>query len=163
MPSLGTYVIGTNSTPWPIQTNRWYVGVFNTAQTNISFAVQACYSTNYPAIIPLTNGVPYVAAFANTNPAINGWPPASEGNTRPRPDRRTAFYSFQITDPVDGVLFQLYNLSGNADLVLQREVPPAMAPYFAGSFQPGTNPEQIVVRTSAALPDLLGNWYLGVV
>ena len=37
-----------------------------------------------------------------------------------------------------------------------------MVPYFAGSFQPGTTPEQIVVRTSAAVPDLRGDWYLGV-
>ena len=63
LPSLGPSVIGTNSTPWPIQTNRWYVGVFNVAQTNVGFAVQACYSTNYPAIIPLTNTVPYTAGF----------------------------------------------------------------------------------------------------
>jgi subtilisin-like proprotein convertase family protein len=149
MPSLGASVIGTNSTPWPVQTNRWYVGVFNAAQTNISFALEACYSTNYPDIITLTNGVPYAAAFTNKYVAPPGAP-------------RTAFFRFQITNSVDGVLFELYDLSGNADLVLQRDVPPAMAPYFAGSFQPGANPEQIVVRTGNALPDLLGNWYLGV-
>jgi subtilisin-like proprotein convertase family protein len=149
MPSLGPGVIGTNSTPWPIQTNRWYVGVFNAADTNISFALEACYSTNYPDIITLTNGVPYAAAFTNKYVAPPGAP-------------RTAFFRFQITNSVDGVLFELYDLSGNADLVLQRDVPPAMAPYFAGSFQPGTNPEQIVLRAGGALPDLLGNWYLGV-
>jgi len=37
-----------------------------------------------------------------------------------------------------------------------------MAPYFASSTQPGTQPEQIVVRTSGAVPDLRGDWYLGV-
>jgi hypothetical protein len=147
--NLGTYVIGTNSTPWPVETNRWYVGVFNTANTNISFAVEACYSTNFPNIITLTNGVPYAAAFNSQYVAPPGAP-------------RTAFFRFQITNAVDGVLFQLYDLSGNADLVLQRDVPPTMAPYFAGSFQPGTMPEQIVVRASAAVPDLAGNWYLGV-
>ena len=67
-----------------------------------------------------------------------------------------------------GVLFELYNLSGDADLVLQREVPPTMAPYFDTSFFTGTAPEQIVVRTSPELPansyvpDLRGHWYLGV-
>jgi subtilisin-like proprotein convertase family protein len=147
--SLGSSVIGTNSTPWPIQTNRWYVGVFNAAQTNISFAAEACYTTNYPAIIPLANGVPYTAGFASQYVAPPGAP-------------RTAFFQFQITDSVDGVLFELYNLSGNADLVLQRDALPTMAPYFASSFQPGAAPEQIVVRTSAALPDLRGFWYLGV-
>ena len=149
VPALGTYVIGTNSTPWPIETNRWYAGVFNSAPTNVSFAVQACYSTNYPAIIPLTNGVPYTPSFGSPYAAAPGAP-------------RTAFFRFEITNVVDGVLFELYNLTGDADLVLQRDVPPTMAPYFAGSFQPGLVPEQIVVRTSAAVPDLRGYWYLGV-
>ena len=35
-------MVVTNSTPFPIQTNRWYVGVFNTTATNVPFAVQAC-------------------------------------------------------------------------------------------------------------------------
>jgi len=151
VPSLGTNVIGPNSTPWPIETNRWYVGVFNTAQTNVSFVVQACYSTNYPAIITLTNGVPF-----DTLSSTPFWSP-------PGPPR-TLFFRFQITNAVDGVLFELYDLGGNAGLVLQRDVPPTMAPYFASSFQPGiATPEQIVVRTSAALPDLRGIWwYLGI-
>jgi hypothetical protein len=59
-------------------------------------------------------------------------------------------------------LFELYNLSGDADLVLQPDLPPTMAPYFDGSFFPGTTPEQIVLRTNSALPDLRGDWYLGV-
>jgi subtilisin-like proprotein convertase family protein len=147
--SLGTYVIGTNSTPWPIETNRWYVGVFNAAQTNIVFAAEACYSTNFPAIVPLANGVPYTATFRNPFVAAPGAP-------------RAAFFSFQITNAVEGVLFELYNMSGNADLVLQRDALPTMAPYYASSFQPGLMPEQIVLRTSAAVPDLRGNWYLGV-
>jgi hypothetical protein len=56
----------------------------------------------------------------------------------------------------------MYNLSGDADLVLQKDVPPTMAPYYAGSFQSGTNWEQIVVRTTPQVPSLLGNWYVGV-
>jgi len=153
VPSLGPSVIGTNSTPWPIQTNRWYVGVFNVAQTNISFAVEACYSTNFPDVVWLTNGVPFAANFDIF---------VSNPYTAPPGAPRTMFFGFQITNAVDGVLFELYNLSGNADLVLQRDALPTMAPYFAGSFQLGTMPEQIVVRTSADVPDLRGYWYLGV-
>jgi hypothetical protein len=37
-----------------------------------------------------------------------------------------------------------------------------MAPYFDGSFATGSTPEQIVLRTNSALPDLRGHWYLGV-
>jgi hypothetical protein len=46
--------------------------------------------------------------------------------------------------------------------VLQREVPPGMAPYFDGSFRVGTTPEQIVFRSGADFPDLRDDWYVGV-
>jgi hypothetical protein len=140
----------TNSTPFPIQTNRWYIGVFNTTATNVGFAVQACLNTDSPIIIPLTNGIP----FNVTNVA-------SQFAAPPGPPRRI-FFDFIISNSVPGVLFELYNLTGDADLVLQRVVPPTMAPYFDGSFAVGTSPEQIVVRTDADVPDLRGHWYLGV-
>ncbi len=139
----------TNTTPFPIQTNRWYAGVFNTTATNVSFNVRACWVTNYPVIIPLANGVPFTSAAP---PGPPQW----------------VFYDFLITTPAAGVLFELYNLSGDADLVLQRDVPPTMAPYFDGSFFTGRADEQIVVRNNFALPansvapDLRGHWYLGV-
>jgi subtilisin-like proprotein convertase family protein len=145
-------LVTTSTTPFPIQTNRWYVGVFNNTYTNVPFIVQACYTsaTNYPIIIPLTNGVPFVTTFTNQFVAPPGPP-------------QWFFFQFQITNYVDAVLFELYNLSGDADLVLQRDVVPGMAPYFAGSFEVGSAPEQIVLRTSADLPDLRGNWYLGII
>jgi len=146
----------TNTTPFPIQTNRWYVGVFNTGPTNVAFSVQACSAPAYPVIIPLTNGVPFVVS-TNTSPfAAPPGPP------------QLFFFDFLISNSVPGVLFELYNLSGDADLVLQREVPPTMAPYFDTSFFTGTAPEQIVVRASPGVPasshvpDLRGHWYLGV-
>ena len=127
-------LVVTNSTPFPIQTNRWYVGIFNSAPTNVPFSVTACYSTNYPAIIPLTNAVPYVADLTNLYVAPPGPP-------------RGFFFEFSITNFVDALLFELYGLSGDADLVLQKDVPPGQWPYFDGSFRLGTSPEQIVVRT----------------
>src|SRR5262249_15057640 len=69
---------------------------------------------------------------------------------------------FQITNHADGVLFEMYNLSGNADLVLQRDIPPGTPPYFDGSFEVGLAPEQIVLRPTPDLADLRGNWYLGM-
>ncbi|MCX6930999.1 MAG: hypothetical protein NT154_48530, partial [Verrucomicrobia bacterium] len=140
----------TNSTPFTIQSNRWYAGVFNTTSTNVAFAVQACVNPTYPAIIPLTNGVPFVVPV-----------PGSPFAAPPGPPQRF-FFEFVVSNSVPGMLFELYDLSGDADLVLQREVPPGMAPYFDGSFFVGSAPEQIVVRTNADVPDLRGHWYLGV-
>src|SRR5262249_22211092 len=67
-------MVVTNSTPFPLQTNRWYVGVFNTTDGNVPFTVQACYNTNYPQIVPLTDGVPIVAGLASPLVALPGPP-----------------------------------------------------------------------------------------
>jgi subtilisin-like proprotein convertase family protein len=142
-------MVVTNSTPFPVQTNRWYVGVFNNSFTNVPFNVQACYTVfDYPLIIPLTNDVPFVANLTNQFVAPPGPP-------------QWFFFEFQITN-MDGVLFEMYNLSGNADLVLQRDIPPGTPPYFDGSFEIGLAPEQIVLRPTPDLADLSGNWYLGI-
>ena len=141
----------TNTTPYSIQTNRWYVGVFNTGATNVPISVEACYSTNYPTIILLTNALPYIADFAfPTNLFAPPGPP------------RSLFYQFSVTNWTDGILFELYGLSGDADLVLQRFALPTMEPYFDGSFWTGRKPEQIVVRSGREIADLRGDWYLGV-
>jgi hypothetical protein len=142
----------TNSIP----ATRWYVGVFNTSATNATFSIQACATPPYPVIIPLTNGVPFVVSSTTDTNAAPPGPP------------QQFFFDFLITNSVAGVLFELYNLSGNADLVLQRDVPPTPPPYFYTNFFTGTTPEQIVLRTnsgvpaSAYVPDLRGHWYLGV-
>src|ERR1039457_5974558 len=130
----------TNTTPFPIETNRWYLGVFNTGPTNVSFSVEACSAPLYPVIIPLTNGIPFVVSSTNSPFAAPPGPP------------QLVFFDFVITNSAPGVLFELYNLSGNADLILQQAVPPTMAPYFDTRFFTGTNPEQIVVRSSPGLP-----------
>ena len=141
----------TNSTP----AARWYVGVFNSDPTNATFSIQAC-AAPLPVIIPLTNGIPFVVAS-----------PTDSNAARPGPPQRL-FFDFLITNSVPGALLELYNLSGNADLVLQRDVPPTATPYFGTSFFAGTAPEQIVLRTNSGLPasyylpDLSGHWYLGL-
>jgi subtilisin-like proprotein convertase family protein len=145
-------VVLTNTTPFNIQTNRWYVGIFSEASTNVPFQVQVCYSTgtNYPVIIPLTNGLPFVVSSPTNQFAAPPGPP------------KWFFFEFSLTNSVSGILFELYNLSGDADLVLQRDTIPGSAPYFAGSFRTGTDPEQIVLRPNADLPDLMGNWFVGI-
>jgi hypothetical protein len=139
----------TNSTPFPIQTNRWYVGIFNQADTDVPVTVQACVGAVYPAIVPLTNAIPFVAGPTNAFVAPPGPP-------------RQFFFQFEVTNEVDAILFEMYNLSGNADLVVQRDLPPTMAPYYGESLRPGTNWEQVVARVSPEVPSLVGNWFVGI-
>lgn len=138
----------TNSTPFPLFTNRWwYAGVFNSRETNVPFTVLSCVSlsTNQPDYLPLELGDSMTLFEPLTGP----------------PQR--TFFEVLVTNPVTAILFELYDMDGNGDLVLQRDVPPTMAPYLRGSFAAGTADEQIVLRPSFDMPDLRGRYYLGVI
>jgi hypothetical protein len=93
-------------------------------------------------VVPLTNGVP-----------LNFTTPVGATN----------FFSFDITQTNAAVLFELYNLTGNGDLTLQRSNLPITPPYFASSTNSGTNYEQIVIRTNTGPANINAiSWFLGV-
>src|SRR5260370_31825587 len=75
------------------------------------------------------------------------------------------FFSFTITNSPSAALFELYNLSGNVDLTAELNVfpfVPSVPPSYASSLNPGTNGEQIVLRTNLLGTNINGTWYLGV-
>lgn len=135
-------IVITNSQPVPIGPGRWYLGVYNNDVTTVTYSIEAT-EAGPPNIIVLSNAVPFVTNVPPGLPLTN-------------------FYLFTITNDVAAALFELNHLSGNADLTLQREAIPYTSPFFSQSFNPGTNNEQIVIRTNDVGTNLLGNWYLGV-
>jgi len=142
-------VVVTNTTPYRVRPGVWYAGVFNNSAEPITFVVEVCFDTNRPVIIPLTNGVPFQV------------PADSELAAEPGPPRRV-YYEFEVRDQVPAMLLELFDVTGDAKLVLQRGVVPGTPPYFAESYPSQTNWHQIVLRTNSALKDLRGVWYLGV-
>ena len=93
-------------------------------------------------IVPLTNGVPlnFTTGVGSTN-----------------------FFSFDITQTNAAVLFELYNLNGDGDLIAQRSNLPVTPPYMGSSVNLGTNSEQIVIRTNSGPANLNAiSWFLGV-
>jgi subtilisin-like proprotein convertase family protein len=147
------YVL-TNSEPVPLSAGRWYLGVFKRDSGNIKYSVLAKeldLTNGAPTVISLTNGVPFNwtagpgAALTNffwfhaTNSIVGG----------------TNYY-------IQGLRFELYNESGNADLTLQSNALPFAPPFFQTSQSSGRNPELIFVFTNSALTNLAGDWYLGV-
>jgi subtilisin-like proprotein convertase family protein len=135
-------VVATNSAPVALTSGRWYLGVFNRDAGPVAYTVRATEIVS-PQIICLTNGVPFSYTAAPGNALTN-------------------FFCFQIDRTNAAALFELCSLSGNVDLTLQRGSLPLAPPYFGGSFNSGTNYEQIVIRTNASLPDINDTWYLAV-
>ncbi|MDB6018821.1 MAG: Peptidase and in kexin sedolisin [Pedosphaera sp.] len=135
-------VVFTNSVPVVLSPGRWYLGVFNNDVNAVNYTIRAT-ETGPPLIINLTNGVPF--NFTAT-PGV----------------ALTNFFSFQIDQTNPAALFELYNLSGNVDLTLQRARLPFAAPYFDQSVRPGTSIEQIVIRTNLLGTNINDLWFLGV-
>jgi len=139
----------TNSTPWPIQTNRWYIGVFNQADTNVAFTIEACYATNYPTIIDLTNAVAFTVSETTNVFAAPPGPP------------RQFFFRFEITNFVESILFELLGCRAARTWCCSGICAhPGAIP--ARQLPRGPDAEQIVVRPDIENRDLRGLWYLGI-
>ncbi|HEY1787074.1 MAG TPA: S8 family serine peptidase, partial [Verrucomicrobiae bacterium] len=154
------YVL-TNSDPVPLSPGTWYLGVFNRDTHAVNYTVEAQEldlsptSTTNMTLIQLTNGVPFDytagpgAALTNffyfvvTNSVMQTNGPS-------------------VTNYVNSIHFELYNLTGNGDLTVQTNSPPFAPPFFQSSDEPGRIPEFIQIQTNSALTNLAATWYLGV-
>jgi hypothetical protein len=134
----GFLVLRTNGTPPLVPGARYYLGIQNPGAGSVIAAVQVEFD-----VTPLSNGVPFNATQAS--------------NTLPR------YFSYDVSSNGTAVSFQLLNLSGNLDLVAQTTPFPRLTGFDYGSFNPGTNDEDILVFTTSTPVALApGRWYLGV-
>src|SRR5262249_2453565 len=74
------------------------------------------------------------------------------------------YYRYTVTTNETGVEFRLLGLNGDVNLVARRGWPlPTLTGFDYGSFNPGTNDEEIVVFTNSTPISLApGDWYLSV-
>jgi subtilisin-like proprotein convertase family protein len=136
---VGNPVLSLTSTPPLVPGARYYLGVRNPNLVPVTVAVQVDFD-----VTPLTNAIPLSSVM-----------PAS---LLPR------YFSFDVSTNAVGAIFQLLNLSGDVNLVARKGLPfPAPYDLDYGSFNPGTNDENIIVFTNSTPVALSsGRWYLGV-
>lgn len=131
--------------PVPPSPSRWYLGVLNRDATPVYYAVRATEQFAVPPtnIITLANGIPF---NWTAGPGVS----------------MTNFFRFVITQTNSAVLFEVYNLSGNGDLIVRRGTLPDIAGFDFRSGNSGVDGEQIVLRANDLGTDLNGEWLLGV-
>lgn len=132
-------ILSTTGTPPLLPGWRYYLGVSNPGPATVTYALQVDFD-----ITALTNAVPVTSTLA--------------AGALPR------YFYYDVTPGATAVSFQLLGLSGNVNLVARRGAPlPTPTSFDYGSFNPGNNPEDIIVFTnSAPVPLTPGRWYLGV-
>ena len=134
----GALVLNTNGSPALVPGARYYLGVQNPGPVRVTAAVQVDFD-----VTPLSNGVPFNATQA--------------GNPLPR------YFSYDVSSNASAVAFQLLGLNGNLDLVARTTPFPTLASFDYGSFNPGTDDEDIIVFSNSTPVALTpGRWYLGV-
>jgi subtilisin-like proprotein convertase family protein len=136
---VGNPILSLATTPPLVRGARYYLGIRNPNAVPATVAVQVDFD-----VTPLTNAIPLSSVM-----------PAS---VLPR------YFSFDVSTNAVAAIFQLLNLSGDVNLVARKGLPfPAPYDLDYGSFNPGTNDENIIVFTNST-PVVLssGRWYLGV-
>lgn len=141
--TAGLRILATDTNLYPapqlLPGQRYYLGLQNSTTSNITYAIQVDFD-----ITQLTNAVSLVSTQS-----IGSFP---------------RYFFYDVSTNANGVSFQLFNLSGNANLVARKGLPlPTVTGFDYAGFNPGTNDEDIVVLTNSTPVALsAGRWYLGV-
>jgi subtilisin-like proprotein convertase family protein len=133
-----------NSTPVSLAPGRWYLGVFNTDPTNVTYTILATEYTNaFPNITTLANGVPYFTANSGAGDA-------------------TDYYHYVVTSSAVRAQFEIDGPTGDLTLVARKNLPlPSLTNYACLSANPGPNEELITLfdfSTPVALTP--GDWFI---
>jgi subtilisin-like proprotein convertase family protein len=137
-------VVTTNSFPVKLSPGVWYLAVYNADTNTVDYVIRATELLNIVTnVVQLTNNAP-LNAQQTFGPYL------------------TNFYRLSITETNPSFRLDLYNLTGNGDLVLRRGQYPTTNLFDASSINLGTNSETIVVTTNALVSDLNGDWYVAV-
>jgi hypothetical protein len=136
---VGTPILSTNTVPQLHPGERYFLGVQNPGTVPVTVAVRVDFD-----ITPLTNLVPVDASMPTNN--------------LPR------YFSYDVSSNATAITFELLNLTGDLSLVASRApLVPTIGAFDYGSFNLGTNNEQILIFTNSVPVALApGRWYLGV-
>ena len=135
--------VTSSSIPTVLSPGNWYLGVYNNSTNPVVYDVRASevLSTNVN-LIALTNSIPRSFTL-----------PAGAGLTN--------FFLFKVLEPHPGVKFELYNLTGSADLLVAIDTTPSTTVNIIREPASPLQPVTLELLTNT-ISDVRGNWVLGV-
>jgi subtilisin-like proprotein convertase family protein len=146
--------------PVPLSRGTWYISVVNRSSRSFPVAVDYCLRASWLSSLNVTRLDNGIEACSNL------------GTTNGGPIAGVDYYVFNVSSNSFQAKFETFNVSGNVDLFLTRDIcltnfatyNPAVAPYPYASTNLGLVPEFICLGTnSGPVPLGPGDWYLAVV
>jgi hypothetical protein len=135
-------LIDSNSVPTPLTAGTWYVAVVSREVTPVVYTIAATYDTSGFNFTDLTDSIPIDSTLS------------VEVTNR--------LYRFIAPANTSALIFELYNLTGEAHLFASFDLPPAASPSVISNLSVGGLPEVIVLRTNLDTNDLVGTYFLEV-
>lgn len=132
------------SNPVWLQPGDWLVGVINNSSNPARYSLLASEVIDPNInVVGLTNAVPRDFTLADGTGMTN-------------------FFLFKVLDPIESVKFELFNLTGDADLLMGWDALPSPTAYFIREPVASSQPVAVELLTNT-IPDLRGNWILAVI
>lgn len=129
-----------NSVPVPLAPGRWYAAVHAAGGVPVTYTISVAITFDRTDIETLFDEIPVDRILA-------------VGTSR--------LFRFIVEPGTPMLVFKIYNLTGDANLVVSQGTPPNS---FSKNFsrpRPGTDPESLVLTTNDVV-DLSGLWYVSV-
>ncbi len=136
--------VDRNSFP-PLVPGDWYLGVQNVDTNQVPYSILVLESSGGSS----TNVIRLV-----DSQEVSSLTGGASGLSQ--------VYVYTASQDPSKLLFELYNLTANGDLLVKRGSVPSATDFDFSSQNLGTEEEQVVVLTSELGVSLNGDWYLGV-
>lgn len=128
----------------PLTPGDWYLGVLNVDTQPVDYDIRVVeFSDNPAGIIDLVDGV-----------SVAGTAAPGAGFTK--------FFRFTVSNSPPAIEFDLFNVSGSAQMLVKLDGQPAAFDFdFQDTASPGA-PARLLIQANAQLPALDGEWYVAV-
>ena len=135
-------VITIGSQPVPLSQGRWYFSVSGRSGFSSPYSIVAELSPSFQDLLPLSDGFSFLAAST-------GGPGVQD-------------FFFSNPGPVTALAFEIYDLTGPADLQVSSDNPLPISQVFYSNIRPDMDPELVVLRAGNETNSLARDWYLRV-
>ncbi|MCX8107522.1 MAG: hypothetical protein N3G20_01820, partial [Verrucomicrobiae bacterium] len=122
---------------------HWYLGILNRETNTVQYVLRVVERTAYSEV-PIQLAVPVAVA-------------AMPGNDT------CTYYVLDLNVPVPALQFQLYNATGNARILINRNSRPGPSDALFSLDASPLAPANLLICPDAQLPDLRGIWYIAVI